>query len=353
MSNDTHVRDFLKRMANEIDVPPLDWRSPVKRARRHRSVTMAVVVMTIVAVVVGGSVGLRSLTRTAVRPAGRPSPTSVVPGAGPGTLVDINTGAVTPLPSSITTSGAAYYAVSPDHTEIAYSACCSPPEPLFVANLDGTRIRRVTPEGQDAFGAQWSPDGLKLVYQQRDGSTLQLGNLFVLDVRTGLRTRLTDFDQSQQWGWWFTFPSFAPDRPYIFFQLPRGDPNNPAWDLWAVPDTGGTQTLVRRNAGWGGLGGHTLPRNLAYLSPIDNAGFTGGTLWITSFDLRRVTPRAMVRGGHIRWPRWSPDGTQMSYSQNGSIYVLDVSRRSTTKVAAGGSAEWFDNHTLIVGPGGH
>ena len=38
MSNDTHVREFLERMANEIYVPALDWRSPVNRARRHRFV---------------------------------------------------------------------------------------------------------------------------------------------------------------------------------------------------------------------------------------------------------------------------------------------------------------------------
>ena len=29
--------------------------------------------------------------------------------------------------------------------------------------------------------------------------------------------------------------------------------------------------------------------------------------------------------------------------------MLDVATRSATKVAEGGNAEWFDDHTLIVG----
>ena len=80
-----------------------------------------------------------------------------------------------------------------------------------MANVDGTQVRQISAIGQDAFGAQWSPDGSMLVYQQRDGSTQLLGNLFVQDVATGLRTRLTNFDQTQPRDWWFTFPSFAPD----------------------------------------------------------------------------------------------------------------------------------------------
>ena len=43
MNNDPHVREFLQRMAGEINASPLDPRSPVKRARRHRSFMVAVV----------------------------------------------------------------------------------------------------------------------------------------------------------------------------------------------------------------------------------------------------------------------------------------------------------------------
>ena len=80
MSNDSNVREFLERMANEIDASPVDARSPVKRARRHRSVMTAIVVVVVVAIVTGGSIGLRSVHGTGPRPAVRPTEAPVVPG---------------------------------------------------------------------------------------------------------------------------------------------------------------------------------------------------------------------------------------------------------------------------------
>ena len=300
-----------------------------------------------------GSLTSACTASTSSAPSSSPVATTQPAGNADGAMVDINTGAITPLPASIRASGASYYAVSPDHTEIAYSACCTPPDPLFVANLDGTGIRRVSPPGQDAYGAQWSPDGSKLVYQQRDGETQALGNLFVVDVKTGQQTQLTHFDQTQQWEWWFTFPSFAPDRDVVFFQLPRGsNPYRVDWDLWGVMATGGEKFLVARNAGWGGLGSWRLSRNLAFISHVNSDDFTGGALQVTSFDVRGTSSRAFVRNGHLTWLRWSPGGPRISYSDDGWIYVVDVSNGSITKVAKGGTAEWFDDHTLIVGPGG-
>jgi len=280
---------------------------------------------------------------------GSASPSSPVTTATPpaatayAAMVDINTGAITPLPASIATS-AVYYAVSPDHTMVAYSGCCSSPDPLFVANIDGTHIRRITAQGQDGHAAQWSPDGSLLVYQQRNDSTYELGNLFVLDMRTGKRTQITNFDQTQSWGYWTTMPIFAPDGRSILFQLPRGQlpgQDNRTEDLWSVPVTGGKQTLVRRNAWQGGYSPNG--RWLAYLSP---AG-AQDALWITSVHGGR--PRVLVHQANLDWQRWSPDGTRISYRVDRSIYVLNVASGSATKVAEGGNPEWFDNHTLTAG----
>jgi Tol biopolymer transport system component len=265
-----------------------------------------------------------------------------------GAMVDINTGAITPLPASIATSGA-LYAVSPDHSTgltVAYNACCTGADPVLMANLNGTQVHQISAPGWDGYGAQWSPDGYSLVYQQRHGSTDTLGNLFVYDTIGGQRAQLTNLDQTQSWGWWFTFPSFTPDGRSVLFQLPRGDPNNSRWDLWSVPVAGGKQTLVRRNAGWGGYSPDG--KWLAYLSPVDAQSFAGGELWITS--VHGGAPRALVRGGGLSWLRWSPDGTRIAYSDGGSpVYVVDVATGSTTKVAEGGNPEWFDSHTLILG----
>ena len=69
--------------------------------------------------------------------------------------------------------------MSPDHTTVAFNACCTTSGPLYTANIDGTQLSQVSRDGQDGYAAQWSPDGSMLVYQQRDGATEHLGNLFV------------------------------------------------------------------------------------------------------------------------------------------------------------------------------
>jgi hypothetical protein len=308
-----------------------------KKAARNRHVGAFAAAAALVVI----AVAVYALTRSGTNEAPAHRPPISVPTVT-GAMLDLSSGAVTPLPASITSLEGSYYATSPDHTKIAYSAS----GPLVVANLDGTGLRQVSAPGWDADGAQWSPDGSTLVYQQRNASTYQLGNLFVLDVATGLRTQLTHFDQTQRWGWWFIYPSFSPDGRSILFHLPRGnlpkDLINRTWDLWSVPVTGGAPSLVRRNAGWGGYS-----PNGKYLSPVNGHDFTGGGLWIT--PVHGGTPRALVRAGHLVWLRWSPDGTRISYSNAGSIYVPNVATGSTTRVAKGGHAEWFDDHTLVVG----
>jgi Tol biopolymer transport system component len=289
-----------------------------------------------------------ALTRNETQPVPAHS-TSIPPSISPANeaMVDINTGEITPLPTNIAQQGD-NFAVSPDHTTVAFNHCCNVSGPVYTANIDGTQVRVASAAGLSAFTAQWSPDGSMLVYQQRHDSTYQLGNLFVQDIGTGQRTQITHFDQTQSWGWWFLYPSFASDGRSVLFQLPRGHlPNNDnrTWDLWSVPITGGKQTLVQRNAGWGGYSPDG--KWLAYLSPVNGHDFAGRGLWIKS--VQGGTPRALVRGGQLVWLRWSPDGTRISYSNAGSIYVVTVATGSVTKVAKGGHAEWFDDHTLIVG----
>ena len=261
--------------------------------------------------------------------------------------VDIDTGAISRLPAKTATAGD-FYVVSPDHTKVAYNRCCGWGTPVVMANLDGTHAHKVSAAGLDGVGEQWSPDSSLLVYQQRDGSTNHLGNLFVQNLATDQRTRVTNLDQKQDWGWWFTFPSFSPNGRSVLFQRPVGRPNdnNRNWDLWSVPVTGGKPTLVQRNAAWGGYSPNG--KWLAYLSPISGRDFTGSRLWIKTVG--GGAPRAVARGS-LLWPRWSPDGARIAYTDGSEIYVMDAATGSTKKVVHGDQPEWLDDHTLIFGSG--
>ena len=261
--------------------------------------------------------------------------------------VNLETGSITPITASSATAGS-FYVVSPDHKKVAYNPCCGWETPALVANADGTDVHKLTAAALDGVGEQWSPDGSQLVYQQRDGSGDAVGNLFLQNVATGQRTRVTNLGP-KQWGWWFTFPSFSSDGKSILYQFPKGPlPNedNRNWNLWSVPVTGGKPTLVQRNAGWGGYSPNG--KWLSYLSPVRH-DFSGGGLWISK--VHGGTPRALVHGGSLLWPRWSPDGTRIAYANGPYIYVVDAATGATHKVGRGGQPGWLNNHTLIVATG--
>jgi Tol biopolymer transport system component len=276
--------------------------------------------------------------------------TSVAPSASatavPSTLlkemfVDLRTGETAPLPAGI--AGGYSYRVSPDSSRIAFESCCGE---FFVANIDGSGAHRVTPDRLDAQGASWSPDGSMLVFQGRKGPGA-IGNLFIVDVRAGTLRRITDF-QPRQSGWWFLWPSFSADGRSVLFHLPRRHWGPTLWDLWSVPVSGGRPVIIRRNAGMGQYSPNG--KTIAYLPSLDPRTATGDSLWLMD---RTGETRKVVEDRDIWWPRWSPDGTRIAYAaESYEIHVIDVATGRIRTVVDGGVAEWFDDHTLIVGPGG-
>lgn len=253
-------------------------------------------------------------------------------------FVHVSSGEVTGMvPEGI--DGGSFYPVSPDGTRFAFHPCCDPPVSGFVANIDGTGARRVTPDDVDAYGPRWSPDGTSIVYQGRDGFSSRIGDVFVVDVQTGRIVQVTELEQIRN-GWWFLSPTFSADGRSILFHLPRG-PGSVTWDLWSVPLTGGEPVLVRRNAAFGG---YSTDGRLVYLSPMQ-PNFLGSGLWVVDDG---GEARQLVDAPGIGWPRWSPDGTRIAYQQGGDVYVLDVESGRSKRVSRGGRPEWFDDDTLVV-----
>jgi Tol biopolymer transport system component len=259
-------------------------------------------------------------------------------------FLDLQTGERTPLPESL--HGGSLYFVSPDRTMLVINSCCSPPNPVSVANVDGTGVRQVTLDGVDGFAARWSPDGSSLVYQGRDAATAEIGNLFVVDVTTRETTRITDLDPVFH-GAWSMHPSFSADGQTIIFHMPRGpDDASTRFDLWRVPVAGGELTLVVRNASTGVYApdGETL----AYLdSPRGDA--SSSRLMLADVD--GSDPRLLVEGDQVESPRWSPDATRIAYSDTDGTHVVDVSTGEASLVTADAAVlDWFGNDTLVVIP---
>jgi Tol biopolymer transport system component len=339
------LREVFEMTTKQVE-PDVDaWREQEKHQRRSSRNKK------IGAFAVAAAIGLVAVVLVFVN---RPEPSSIGPATNPSptplpefsvpSSVDLQTGGATPLPQSIL--GGSLYFTSPDRQMFVYSLCCGTPNPVFVANVDGTGVRQITPDGIDGFAARWSPDGSMLVYQQRHGGTSEIGNLFVVDVATGEATQITDLDP-ENYGLWALLPSFSPDGQTIIFHMPRGpnDDVSTRWDLWSVPVAGGEPTLVVRNASMGVYApdGGTL----AYLdSP--RGDWTSSRLMVADVD--GSDPRLLVQGDRIEFPRWSPDGTRIAYTDADGIHIVDVSTGEASLVAEGGTSDWFGDDTLVVVP---
>ncbi|MFJ9828217.1 hypothetical protein ACIRSU_28205 [Streptomyces sp. NPDC101160] len=68
------------------------------------------------------------------------------------------------------TNGASDPAWSPDGTRIAYSKPVGTQRELYVADVDGSPVKRLTHTTADEFHPTWSPDGGSLAYSRADAS---------------------------------------------------------------------------------------------------------------------------------------------------------------------------------------
>jgi Tol biopolymer transport system component len=271
-----------------------------------------------------------------------PSPTpprTTVP-----SFLDLRTGTVTPLAEGLQMGR--FYDVSPDGTMIAYSACCgSGPDPVWVANIDGTGVREITPEGVDGVWPQWSLDGSMLAYEEKDAATEgELGNVVVVDVGTGKGTQVTEYSQKDyEERYWFLLPRFTPDGRAILFDLPRERSQPKGSDVWTVPVEGGEPTLVLRDA----VDGAFSPDGRSLLYVDLSSGEQSGPLVVAGAD--GSNPRVLVEEG-AGVPRWSPDGTRISYLEGDEVHVIDAETGDDSLVGRGEWPGWYDNDTLIIVP---
>jgi Tol biopolymer transport system component len=257
-------------------------------------------------------------------------------------FLDVDTGERTALNSVEGASEGGEFRLSPDGTRMLFDQDGA----LSIANADGSGVVALDVQGgPDWVRARWSPDGTRVVYQERLTGGADVGNLFVHEIATGRRTQVTNLDLTMA-DWFWLWPSFSPDGQNVVFHLARDAGQQPGFDVWSVPVTGGDPELLVEDAAWP----RYLPDGRLVYVASPRTMHDGETLVIAAAD--GSTRTLAEAAGGIRRVNVSPGGARVAYvagePDDDQAYVVALETGAASMLEAEG--EWVDDHTLLVGP---
>jgi hypothetical protein len=274
-------------------------------------------------------------------PAATTSPSAFVPvNVVSHSYLDIATGERTPVEADLT--GAGLPEVSPNGESVVWFTF---EDGIYVSALDGSGEVPISPDGLDGYAATWIDDETILFQGRSIGpGENELGDLYAANVSTGEATLVTDLPDVQH-GPWFLVSDVSPDATTVLFHLPRAKGENIGYDLWTAPIAGGEATLLREDAGFAQYG---PDGSIVFLD--DPIPFEGDAIWIMDGDGRNA--RSLIEGGrYTTFPRFSPDGTTVSYANDEMLEIVDVASGDVTTLDVStheADPAWYDDDTLIV-----
>ncbi len=207
-------------------------------------------------------------------------------------------------------------AVSPDGSRVAYrrSDDQTGVSEIYVANIDGSHLTRITRSGRHDTQPAWSPDGANIAYVSSPAGT---SGDFLLNVvaLSGGATR-TLISQTQM----IDGPAWSPDGQAIAFGS-RHDEKN--W-IGVVPASGGAITWPV--AGFGGGWPAYSPDGRTIAFTLD-PGSGNASIYVMDVAGSKATRLSPLADTNDQYPAWSPDGRFVAFSNSGSnTPQIDVMR---------------------------
>ena len=210
-----------------------------------------------------------------------------------------------PAVETILADGAAnYHAVpSPDGQAIAFDSDREGTRGVYVANADGSGVRRISGDGYAAV-PRWSPDGRRLAFIKADPGRLRVWNVWVAEVASGELRQVSRHRVGQAWG-----ASWFPDGERLAYSVEEAlvvsDLGTGARWVFQSPRKG---RLVRTPA--------VSPDGARIVFQVHRDGVW--MLEMASGQMQRV-----LRDPAAEEFAWSPDGSQIAFhTRRGGAWSL-------------------------------
>jgi Tol biopolymer transport system component len=182
---------------------------------------------------------------------------------------------------------------SPDGRSIAFDSDRDGERAVYVADSNGSNVRRVSGEGFAAVPS-WSPDGTRLTFVRAEAARPNVWNLWVLDLDSGDTRRLTSHRYGQPWG-----AAWFPDGERIAYshedRLIVRDLDGQGERIFKSPIAG---RLLRTPA--------VSPDGRRIIFQVRHDG-----AWM--LDLANGSMRKILSDATAEEFTWSPDGRQVAY----------------------------------------
>jgi TolB protein len=212
------------------------------------------------------------------------------------------------------------------NTRIAFVAGEKGESHLYMVDIDGRNLKRLTTTPSIVVGPEWSPDGTQIAYLSYEGGSPAI---YVLNVMTMDRTKFSSFEGLN------SSPSWSPDGKTIALTLSKD--GNP--EVYLISLDGVTRKRLTYYSGidtsptW-------APNGIELAFTSDRAG--SPHIFVT--DVQGLSPRRISYGSYYNTsPSWSPEGDLIAYVSRMEgrfqIFAADPFGISSTQLTYAGSNE--------------